>query len=153
MVVTIPKADGPSGTLRGYSTAIEPAEERELVFPKEAARVDAVPVERSTKADVSRPRGGPTRPLWTRGGVRPSSVAARGAFEGLMNMSSKIDQQLAFVEMLLAVGPEVRDQGALEEALGTLESIEIGLSADLEKLLRACAAVRADAAGSEQRSP
>ena len=63
-----------------------------------------------------------------------------------MNRCSKVDQQLAILEMLFAVGPEVRDEGALTEALCGLERIEGELASDLATLLRACRDVRADGA-------
>jgi hypothetical protein len=59
--------------------------------------------------------------------------------------TSGIDQQLALIEMLIAVGPEVREQGALDEALRGLARMEEQFRGSVTDLLRACS----DVGGSE----
>jgi hypothetical protein len=78
--------------------------------------------------------------------VPPSVVAARQALTAVPSACSKLEQQLALVEMLLAVGPEVRDRGTLEQALDALELLENEFAAHVAKLLGSCAAIRTDSA-------
>jgi hypothetical protein len=151
MMELTPKPEKPGATLRGYSKVVEAAVDRTPVVEEGASSARSTSDDRNGLPDGSRSRSRPTRPLWTSGGgLRLSNVAARGALSDLMNRCSKVDQQLALVEMLFAVGPEVRDEGALEEALQGLETIEDQLAGDLANLRQACSEVRADGVASGQ---
>jgi hypothetical protein len=77
-------------------------------------------------------------------GLRPSSQAARQALDGVSNATSAIDQQLAIIEMLVAVGPEVREKGTMREALRLLKALQDDLGKTVAELSRACDEVRAD---------
>ena len=124
--------------MRGYLKVVEAAVEQTPVVAEGASSARSTSDEHKGLPDRSGFRSRQTRPLWTSGGsLRLSNVAARGALSDLMKRCSKVDQQLALVEMLFAVGPEVRDEGALEEALQGLETIEDELAADLANLRRA----------------
>jgi hypothetical protein len=135
-------------TLRGYSAVLEEAqiaspsrEEREPIAAPSADH-DHQQAER-TRSRTERP----TRPQWPIGdglGLRPSSLAARQALSGVTKAASNIDQHLALIEMLVAVGPEVREQGTLDETLRVLAKMEDEFSKRVAELLRACGAVRAD---------
>jgi hypothetical protein len=101
-------------TLRGYSVVLEETEP-----PATSVTTDETsdPAPTSQDPEPNRPLGKqdrPTRPQWPIGdglGPRPSSGAARQALSGTTKATSTIDQQLALVEMLIAVGPEVREKG------------------------------------------
>jgi hypothetical protein len=58
--------------------------------------------------------------------------------------TSTIEQQLALIEMLIAVGPEVRERGAMDESLIALRTLQDALSESVAGLVRCCDDVRAD---------
>jgi hypothetical protein len=137
VTVSTPKAENTGANLRGYSTAAEAEKDPASVVERAAIPADSPSIERRNTTDRHRSRTRQPRPLWAGSpGLRTSSIAARSALGDLMKSCSKVDHQLALVEMLFAVGPEIRDQNALEEALDGLETIEGELYADLAKLLR-----------------
>jgi hypothetical protein len=145
VTMSTPKPENTGTTLRGYSPAAKLDEDRESVVERAAVPADSPSIERRYATERYRSRARQPRPLWTGGpGLRPSTVTARSALGDLMNSCSKVDQQLALVEMLFAVGPEIRDRNALEDALQGLETIEDELDVDLAKLLSACGEVRGD---------
>ena len=49
-----------------------------------------------------------------------------------------LTEQLDLIEMLTAVGPEVREKGTLQEALRALGGMEDELAVRLAELVRAC---------------
>jgi hypothetical protein len=82
-------------------------------------------------------------------GLEPLEIGTQNqALTGVANATSNIDQHLALVEMLIAVGPEVRDEGTLHEMLRALKKLEDEFSKSVTELLKACGDVRAD--GSSQ---
>jgi hypothetical protein len=104
-------------TLRGYSSA---AEQREL--PSSGGETHAPS---QVRADSGRRRSSFLP------GTRPSTVGARQALRSLT-------EQLDLIEMLTAVGPEVREKGTLQEALRALGGMEDELAVRLAELVRAC---------------
>jgi hypothetical protein len=97
-----------------------------------------------------RDRETPTRLQWPIGdglGLRPSSLEARRALAAVTNAGINLDQALAMVEMLIAIGPEVRERETLRQTLRELENLEDELDKSVSELLRACRAVRSDGAG------
>jgi hypothetical protein len=155
MMESTPEPEKSSTTLRGYRKALQTAEDLQALIVERDVSPGASKADKPSKTTgVVRARRKTTRPIWaSSGAVRPSSVAARNALSDVTNSSSKIDQQLAIVEMLFAVGPDVRDDGALEEALDELKRLEDELAADLARFLRASSDVRADGAGFGQPLP
>ena len=135
-------------TLRGYSAALVEGMELPASSPATSPTRAASPPPRVRGPTRSlQGRDNPTRPQWPVGdglGLRPSSLAARQAFAGLANVSSNIDQHLALIEMLIAVGPEVREERTLHEALRTLKKLEEEISQSVADLVKACGDVRAD---------
>jgi hypothetical protein len=132
-------------TLRGYSAVLEDsrgdAGSSTQIHPKSAAanhqpREAELPPEKRKK---------PTRPVWQVGdgsGLRPSSVAARQALTAVTKATVDVDQQLALIEMLIAVGPEVREQGTLDESLRALRRLEDELGRSMADLFRTCRDIR-----------
>jgi hypothetical protein len=104
-------------TLRGYSSATEP---RDLPSTGGETRAPA-----QVRADSGR------RHSAILAGTRPSTVAARQALRSLT-------EQLDLIEMLTAVGPDVREKGTLQEALRGLEGMEDALAVRVAELVRAC---------------
>jgi hypothetical protein len=123
-------------TLRGYSGTFE---KRDL--PANAGAVGIIERKRASSM-----REASTRQEWLtakESAPRPSTVVARQALTSATGATSKLEQQLDLVEMLIAVGPEVRDQGTLQESLRALAALEDDLAARVAELTRACGDVRA----------
>jgi hypothetical protein len=149
-----PKTENTSATLRGYSSAAELREGEPPRVEEDPSSVVSVAKGVDGERGGARRHGRATRPLWmSAGALRPSSVAARGALVDVTSRCADIDQQLALVEMLFAVGPDGGDEGALGEALSGLEKIEDELAADLARLRRACNDVRVDGVSAGKRRP
>jgi hypothetical protein len=85
-------------------------------------------------------------PLGEGPGLRPSSIAARQALSTLAKATSNIEQHLALIEMLIALGPEVREKGTLDESLQALKKMEDDLSKGIAGVLRSCDDIRQDGA-------
>jgi hypothetical protein len=128
-------------TLRGYSAVLERTESPTSSVARDEARVPP-PTSPDPEANLSlRERDRPTRPQRPLGAglaLQPSNLASRQALSVATKTTSTIDQQLALIEMLIAVGPEVREQGALDEALRALERMEEQFRGSVAQLLRAC---------------
>ena len=131
-------------TLRGYSAVLEGTESP----PSSGAREQTgVLAPTSQDAEPNLPllkRDQPTRrqrPLGDGIGLPASNRASRQALSVVTKATSSIDQQLALIEMLIAVGPEVREQGALDEALRALARMEEQFRGSVTDLLRACSDV------------
>jgi hypothetical protein len=118
-------------TLRGYSVVLKAAE----------------PLASLTGESEIRSRALPRRHADDELGLRPSALEARQALAGVTSTTASIDQQLALIEMLIAVGPEVRERGTLQESLRALEGMEDELGKSIAELLSACGRVRARGAG------
>jgi hypothetical protein len=73
--------------------------------------------------------------------AEPVSVAAREALTEVIDRNQRLTDHLALLEMLLAVGPTVRDAGAMEDALSLLDAIEEGLATSIAALREACGSV------------
>ena len=107
-------------TLRGYSVAFEGSEP---------------------------PRSSQARPHWpadSRLGLRAPSPAARQAITSVTDATANIDEQLALIEMLIAVGPEVREEGTLHETLSMLQRLEHELGRRVAELVKACGGAPAE---------
>ncbi|HVU49745.1 MAG TPA: hypothetical protein VHL80_03605 [Polyangia bacterium] len=125
-------------TLRGYSATVDGAD-----LPPSAAGTRA-------RADGGRGRPSPsresqTRQEWLSGKQlppRPSTLAARQALAGVTKAAAGLEQQLDLIEMLIAVGPEVREQGTFQEALRGLEGVESELGRCVAALIKACGDLR-----------
>jgi hypothetical protein len=131
-------------TLRGYFSG--PREDG-IRTPSVARDEASVPVSTSQDPVANLPlreRDKPTRrqrPLGDVHRLQPSNLASRQALSVVTNTTSSIDQQLALIEMLIAVGPEVREQGALDEALHALGRMEEQFRSSVTDLVRACSDV------------
>ena len=71
-----------------------------------------------------------------------TALGAREALTQVMSRSSRFGEHLTLIEMLLAVGPTVRDAGALEDALDTLDSMEKEIRDGVRALREVCGAAR-----------
>ena len=135
-------------TLRGYSVALVEETEHPPSSPaKSETRAPTPPSQIRGENRSLQGRDNPTRPQWPIGdglGLRPSSLAARQALAGLAKASSNIDQHLALIEMLIAVGPEVREERTLHESLRALKKLEDEIGQSVADLVKACDDVRAD---------
>jgi hypothetical protein len=125
-------------TLRGFSAALD---ERELPSAGGEARAPG-----QVHADGGRRRSAstgeaPTRREWLfdkeRPG-RPSTFATRQALGSLTSAALVIEQQLDLIEMLIAVGPGVREPGTMRESLRTLEGMKDELGKCVADLVKAC---------------
>ena len=135
-------------TLRGYSAVLEGTESPASSVARGETSAPA-PTTQDPEPNLPLPkRDRPTRPQRPIGhglGLPPSNRASRQALSVVTETTSTIDQQLALIEMLIAVGPEVREQGALDEALRALAKMEEQFRGSVTDLLRACS----DVGGSE----
>jgi hypothetical protein len=131
-------------TLRGYFSG-----PREDGIPASSVARDevSVPVPNSQDPVANLPlreRDQPTRrqrPLGDGHEMQPSTLASRQALSFVSKATSSIDQQLALIEMLIAVGPAVREQGALDDALRALGRMEEQFRTSVTNLVRACSDV------------
>jgi hypothetical protein len=135
-------------TLRGYSAVLEKIESPTSSVARDQGGVPSPTTQDAVGNVLQGERDRPTRPQRPLGdglGLRPSNLASKEALSVVTKTTSSVDQQLALIEMLIAVGPEVREPGALDEALRALERMEEQFRRSVTDLLRACS----DLGGSE----